>query len=122
MTDLRFAIRRLRATPLITLSAVVCLAIGVWMTCIVSAVARGFFHPDLGLRNAHELVQIEERGLFVEKNGKPVCCHWGRVSSKSVVDTLAARRVFAAVGFYSTTGTAPIADGEDRAVNTVIMS
>jgi predicted permease len=122
MNEIRHAFRRLRATPMVTLSAIACLSIGVWMTCIVSAVARGFFHPNLGVQTARDLVQIDEPGLFVERNGRPVCCHKGRVSSKSVVDSLAARRLFAAIGFYSTWGTAPLADGESRVLSTVVMS
>ena len=121
MDEIRHALRRLRATPIVTLSAIACLAIGVWMTCVVTAVARGFFRPDLGVRAAHELVQLDEPGLFNTRRGFVECCHRGRVTSRAVVDSLAARRIFAAVGFYNLSGSAPIAMGED-VFSTVIMS
>jgi putative ABC transport system permease protein len=122
MNELRHALRRLRSSPVVTLSAIACLSIGVWMTCIVSAVARGFFRPELGVYDAQQLVQIDEPGLFVTRDGKRVCCYRGRVTASAVVDSLARRKVFAAIGFYSTEGSADVADGQDRALYTVIMS
>lgn len=94
---LRYALRKLRSTPWVTASAMACLAIGVWMTCIVAAVARGFFFPNLHVADADRIVQMEERGLF--SLDPKACC--ANESAKSVVDSLAASRLFAAVGYYS---------------------
>jgi putative ABC transport system permease protein len=100
MNDLRHALRRLRSAPVVTLSAIVCLSIGIWMTCIVTAVGRGFFFPNLQVAEADRLVQLEERGLYTLDPWKSqFCC--GRTTSKAVFDSLAERRVFAAMGFYS---------------------
>lgn len=117
MTDIRHALRRLRATPVVTLSAIACLAIGVWMTCIGSAVARGFFRPELGIQAPDRLVQFDEQNLFVanypRSRGGFVAAEVSRgvrTTSKAVTDSLAARRAFAAIGYYRTTG-ASIDDG-----------
>lgn len=63
-SEIRHALRRLRATPGVTLSAIACLSIGVWMTCIVSAIGGGYFRPRLYLPAPERLVQIDEHGLF----------------------------------------------------------
>jgi putative ABC transport system permease protein len=116
ITDLRLALRRLRATPMVTLSAIACLAIGVWITCIVAAVARGFFTPELHIPAPARVVQLEERGLF--SLDPMLCCRNG--SSKSVHDSLARTRLFAAVGNYDERGA--YVEGDPRYYHSAIFS
>jgi predicted permease len=97
--EVRHALRRLRATPVVTLSAVACLAIGVWMTCIVTAVGRGFFRPNLHIPDADRIVQLDARGLFM-LDGRNVM-GGGRLSSPAVIDSLALSPLFEAVGQYT---------------------
>src|SRR3954471_9830841 len=104
LSEIRHALRRLRATPVVTLSAIACLSIGVWMTCIVSAIGRGFFRPDLGIYAPEQLVQIDEDGLFVYETSRGRREASGRTTSKAVMDSLAARKVFAAIGLYGSGG------------------
>jgi predicted permease len=116
ITDLRLALRRLRATPMVTLGAVVCLAIGVWITCIVAAVTRGFFAPDLHIPAAARVVQLEERGLF--SVDPMMCCRNG--SSKTMHDSLARTRLFAAIGYYDERGA--YVEGDPRPYQSAIFS
>lgn len=99
MNDIRQALRRLRATPLVTLSAIACLATGIWISSIMTALGRGFFRPNLGIPNSERVVQLEPRGLFaLNPYRSAVCC--GRRSSQAVVDSLTNHPAFAAVGTY----------------------
>jgi putative ABC transport system permease protein len=116
--EVRHALRRLRATPVVTLSAVACLAIGVWMICLLSAVGRGVFRPDLGIAAPDRLVSLDESGLYREE-GSRQCCR--RLASRGVVDTLRARKTFAAIGFYSA-GNYGIADDPSVRHMTVLSS
>jgi hypothetical protein len=75
MNEIRHALRRLRATPIVTLSAIACLAIGVWMTSITSAIALAWFRPNLHIAQPERLVQPDERGLY---SLEP----WPRVSAR----------------------------------------
>jgi putative ABC transport system permease protein len=123
MNELRFAFRRLRATPIVTLSAIACLSIGVWIACLVSAVGHGFFRPRLGIYAADRLVQIDEKDLFVNYvNGRlrPPCCFNGRTTSKAVTDSLAARKVFASIGYYA--GGTPIRVGSGSRTTMMLSS
>jgi putative ABC transport system permease protein len=121
LSEIRHALRRLRATPLVTLSAIACLSIGVWMTCIVSAVGRGFFRPDLGLYSPEQLVQIDEDGLFVYETSRGRReIQAGRTTSQALLDSLAARRLFAAIGLYGPAGGG--IDGEARGRNMTMLS
>ena len=103
ISEIRHALRRLRATPIVTLSAIACLSIGVWMTCVVTAVGRGFFRPYLGIHAADRLIQIDEQGLFIDKaRGRPEFSD--RIVSKTVLDSIVARGIFAAIGYYTSAG------------------
>jgi putative ABC transport system permease protein len=120
MTEIRHALRRLRATPVITLSAIACLSIGVWMTCIVSAVGFAFYRPRLNVYEPERLVQVDERELFrIEGNGGTTCCE--RITSKSVFDSLEKAHVFAAVGYYNPMGLW-IAGERDRSRQATLLS
>jgi putative ABC transport system permease protein len=97
--EIRHALRRLRATPVVTLSAVACLAIGVWMTCIMSAIGFGFFRPDLHIPEPRRVVQMDERGLYSADFWHGFdCCR--RSVSPTVFDSVSRLPVFAAVGRY----------------------
>ena len=99
LADIRHAARRLRSTPVVTLSAIACLSIGVWMTCIMSAVALGVFRPDLHAPDAKRLVQLDELGLYsTSYTSDVICC--GRYVSRPVFDSVARLPYFSAVGFY----------------------
>ena len=104
MSEIRHALRRLRATPVVTLSAVACLSIGVWMTCIMSAVALGVFRPNLHIVSPDRVVQMDELGLYstIEYRA-PICCR-GRFTSRSVFDSLAKLPSFSAIGYYRYAG------------------
>jgi putative ABC transport system permease protein len=58
MTDLRLAARRLLATPLFTLFAVLSLAIGVAVTTAVYSVVESIFLRDAGARDPDRLVMV----------------------------------------------------------------
>src|SRR5579864_6511297 len=45
--DFRYALRQRRQSPGFTFAAVLCLALGVWLACVVSAVGRGVYRPEL---------------------------------------------------------------------------
>ena len=98
LNEIRHALRRLRATPLVTVSAIACLAIGVWMTCIMTAFGRGFFAPNLRIPAPEKVVYLDERGLIgTGARAFFTCC---RYSSRAVIDSLAQSRAFAASGFF----------------------
>jgi predicted permease len=115
--ETRHAYRRLRATPLVTLCAIACLSIGVWMTCIVTAVGNGFFRPRLGVPGADRLVQIDEVGLFTRKRELGFT---DRMTSQSVLDSLVSRKLFGAVGFYEPTTVSIV--GERRGRGAAMLS
>src|SRR4051812_42176622 len=97
LTEIRRAVRRLRSSPGVSLAAIACLSIGIWMACVVSAVGRGFFRPNLHVPRQDRLVQLSERGLF---STDPQYA-WRIIStSRSVLDSLAHTRTFASVGYY----------------------
>jgi len=56
--DLRFAARRLLATPLFTIFAVLSLAIGVGVTTAVYSVVDSIFLKDLGIRDPEQVVFV----------------------------------------------------------------
>jgi putative ABC transport system permease protein len=115
MNEIRHALRRLRATPVVTLSAIACLSIGIWMTCVVTAVGRGFFRPDLGVPAADQLVQLDEKGLFINRaTGRPE--FGGSILSRTVMDSLASRKVFAAIGYYSLGGAVIVSPTDTRSM------
>jgi putative ABC transport system permease protein len=116
MTEIRHALRRLRATPIVTTCAITCLTVGVWMTLIVSAFGKGFFRPTLELPSPERLVMIDEVGLYttVQRFNLP------RYASQAVLDTLAKRRVFAAIGFYR--GTSARIAGDQRSRTAAVLS
>jgi putative ABC transport system permease protein len=93
MNDFRHALRRLRATPVVTLSAVACLAIGVWMTCITSAIAFAWFWPNLHLPEQERLVEPASIGLFSVSDES-------RSVSPRVYDAMTRDPAYTAVGFY----------------------
>lgn len=93
MNDIRHALRRLRATPVVTASALACLAIGVWMTCITSAIGFAWFWPDLHLPEQERLVEPASVGLFSTSDE-------ARSVSPRVYDALTRDPAYAAVGFY----------------------
>jgi putative ABC transport system permease protein len=99
LTEIRHAARRLRRTPVVTLSAVACLSIGVWMTCIMSALALGIFRPNLHIRNPDRVVQLDEFGLYATSYFTGVTC-CGRYASRRVFDSVAKLPHFSAVGYY----------------------
>ncbi|HET9777406.1 MAG TPA: ABC transporter permease, partial [Gemmatimonadaceae bacterium] len=99
LTEIRHALRRLRATPIVTLSAIACLSIGVWMTCIVNAVGGGFVRPNLQVYRSDRLVQLDEEGLYTI-DGPSSRATSGRLTSRAVVDSLSRSGMFSAVGFY----------------------
>src|SRR3954465_1567493 len=110
LSEIRHAMRRLRATPVVTLSAIACLSIGVWMTCIMSAVALGNFRPNLHLPRAERIVQMDELGLYsTSRTGGPIGC--GRFTSRSVFDSLERLPYFSAIGYYRPAGSLTI-EGE----------
>jgi putative ABC transport system permease protein len=101
--EIRHALRRLRATPVVTLSAVACLSIGVWMTCIMTAVALGVFRPNLHIPQQDRVVQLDELGLYSTSwNRGPICC--GRFTSRSVFDSLSKLPYLTATGYYGSAG------------------
>jgi predicted permease len=110
LTELRHALRRLRATPVVTLSAIACLSIGVWMTCIVSAVGGGFVRPDLQVYRSDRLVQLDEAGLYTIGGTSSGYFWHGRLTSRAVVDSLARSGLFSAIGFYDGPYTKSLAD------------
>jgi putative ABC transport system permease protein len=121
MGEIRHAVRRLRATPLVSLTAIACLSIGVWMTCIVSAVGRGFIRPNLGVPAADRLVQLDEKGLYLTTdNARRMCCI--RYSSKAILDSLSNRKLFAAVGFYDGAANGQIVGETDLRAFTMLSS
>jgi hypothetical protein len=67
MTDLRLAARRLLATPLFTVFAVLSLAIGVAVTTAVYSVVESVFLRDAGARDPDRVVIVVSPydGLFV---------------------------------------------------------
>ena len=67
MTDLRLAARRLLATPLFTVFAVLSLAIGVAVTTAVYSIVESIFLRDAGGHNPDRLVMVVTPydGLFV---------------------------------------------------------
>jgi putative ABC transport system permease protein len=99
ISEIRHAARRLRATPIVTLSAIACLSIGVWMTCIMSAIALAWFRPDLRIPDPDRVVQMDERGLYNANfwQGRD-CCH--RIVSAAVYDSISRLPLFAAIGQY----------------------
>jgi predicted permease len=108
LSMVRHAFRRLRSEPAAPLNAVACLAIAVWLTCVVSEVSRAFLWPDLGIANPSEVIQIDEDGLFTVTyprltggRSAPTRRFAWRIVSKAVVDSLAARKIFAAIGYYA---------------------
>jgi putative ABC transport system permease protein len=129
MVEIRHALRRLRNAPLISMNAIACLAIGIWMACIVSAAARGFFRPDLDVRAPEQLVQIDEEGLFIVDypklgGGRSAPAHrfpW-RTTSKAVTDSLAARKTFAAIGYYWQEVWAQVLEGEQTRRRGIVLS
>ena len=102
MREVRDAIRRLKATPGVTTCAIICLSVGVWMTCIVSAIGGGYFRPRLDLPAPERLVQIDEFGLFATQQNI-YRATFERSTSAAVFDSLAKKKVFAAIGFYQKT-------------------
>jgi putative ABC transport system permease protein len=120
MNEIRHALRRLRATPIVTLSAIACLSIGVWMTCVISAIGAGFFRPDLHVPRADQLVQIDEVGLFTQKDYHHRI-RQGRTISQAVLDSLAKRKLFAAIGFYAERGITFVGERGDRSA-TILSS
>src|SRR4051812_45207909 len=106
LTDFKYALRQLRSTPMVTVAAIACLSIGVWLTCIVSSVGRGIFRPDLGTTEASQLVQMEEVGLFEPNYNR------ARRISRGVYDSLEQRQLFSAIGYYEQYYTS--IGGEDR--------
>src|SRR3982750_1555454 len=94
----RQASRRVFASPVLTLVVVLCLSIGVWMACIVSAIVGGAFRPRLGFHSPERIVFIQEAGLF--SMVKEDRLRSARVTSAAVIDSLTDRQVFAAIGFY----------------------
>jgi putative ABC transport system permease protein len=114
--EIRHALRRLHATPLVTLCAILCLTVGVWMTCIVTAVGRGFWRPRLDLPSPEQLVMIDEVGLYATKRRFTL----PRSVSPTVFDTLAQRKIFAAIGFYRPSGARVV--GDQRYRSGVILS
>jgi putative ABC transport system permease protein len=119
LSEIRHALRRLRATPGVTLSAVVCLSIGVWMTCIVSAIGGGYFRPRLYVPAPEQLVQIDEHGLFATKENIDRAT-FDRTTSAAVLDSLAKQKVFAAIGYYEPTFA--WIDGEKRGRRATMLS
>ena len=93
MNDIRHALRRLRATPVVTASAIACLAIGVWMTSITSAIGLGWFRPNLHLPEPDRVMWAREIGLYTTSEYAGV--------SPRVYETMRNDPGFAAVGYYS---------------------
>lgn len=93
--DFRYALRQLRQSPGFTVAAVACLAIGVWLACVVSAVGRGFYRPENGFAQPDRVIQIDIVGLF----GRDY--EHARKVSRSVLEGLRRSRSFAAIGEYT---------------------
>src|SRR4051794_8786414 len=99
VNECKQALRRLGASPVTSCVSVVCLSIGVWMACIVSAVVGGAFRPQLHFEAPERVVFINEAGLF-SMAWEDRSSFFPRVTSKAVIDSLAAHHVFAAIGHY----------------------
>jgi len=89
MTDLRLAARRLLATPLFTVFAVLSLAIGVAVTTAVYSIVESIFLRDAGAHDPDRLVMVVTPydGLFVN----------GSISLPDFQDLRAAQTSFASV-------------------------
>ena len=89
MTDLRLAARRLLATPLFTVFAVLSLAIGVAVTTAVYSVVDSIFLRDAGARDPERVVIVVSPydGLFVH----------GSISLPDFQDLRAAQTSFSSI-------------------------
>jgi putative ABC transport system permease protein len=96
--DFVYALRRLRKSPAFTVAAVSCLGIGVWLACVVTAVERGLYRPDLGFARPDRVIQVDVEGAFGgDYEG-------GRRVSRSVINGLRESRLFDAIGEYASHG------------------
>lgn len=98
--DFGYALRQLRRSPGFTTAAVACLAIGVWLACVVSAVGRGMYRPQMGLSRPDRIVQVDVSGVY----GSQYELRPQRRVPRSLIDSLRSARVFAAIGDYTWSG------------------
>src|SRR4051812_23215449 len=98
LSEWQKATRRLIGSPTATIVSVICLSIGVWMACVVNAVVGGTFTPRIRVYAPERLVFIDEIGLFTTVTQDRL--RFVRQTSTQVIDSLAARRVFSAIGYY----------------------
>ena len=91
--DFGYALRQLRQSPGFTSRRLAVLALGVWLACVVSAVGRGMYRPELGFAQPDRVVQIDEGAVFGLD-------YHGRLVSRSVIDGLRSAHTFAAIGDY----------------------
>ena len=98
LKDFSYALRRLRHSPGFTGAAVACLSLGVWLACVVTAVSRGVYRPELGFSDPDRMVQVEVTGEFGDfgyTGGYP-----SRFASRTVFEGLLASHLFTAIGEY----------------------
>lgn len=123
--DLRLAARRLLATPLFTLFAVLSLAIGVAVTTASYSVVDSIFLKDLGIRDPEE---PDFQDLHAAQTSfsrvSASASFYPAVTSSSTTELLAAEAVdgayFATLGVIATIGR-PIQTGDDLA-RVVVLS
>src|SRR4051794_28584487 len=97
LSDLRYAGRALRRSPMFTLSAILALALGVGANTAVFSVVYAVLLQPLPFDQPDRLVQLSEVNAIEGRED-------GRVSRGTFIDWVARTRTIAQVGAYSSSG------------------